>query len=248
MVGVRRRSARESAEEASVILVVVPSDPPTEPRAGRGAPPDDHTNSRRAAAIAGHRADEAGARLALAAADGNTAAAGLAALVRMGAVSGDDLARALTATAAGLRRRAAELAASAATTDSRLDALLTRALGDEDSLVVEAACFALGERRGGMDEARASDVVAQLSTVSAGHPDAHVREAAVAALGAMGDPGGLPAVLEALTDRPTIRRRAAVALAAFDDDGAEAALHRCLEDRDWQVRAVAETLLDLPPS
>ena len=248
MVGVRRRGARESAEEASVILVVVPSDPPTEPGVGRGAPPDDDTNSRRAAAIAGHRADEAGARLALGAADANTAAAGLAALVRMGAVSGDDLARALTASAAGLRRRAAELAASAATTDSRLDALLTLALGDKDSLVVEAACFALGERREGMAEAQVSDVVAQLSTVSAGNADAHVREAAVAALGAIGDPGGLPAVLAALTDRPPIRRRAAVALSAFDDDGAEAALHRCLEDRDWQVRAVAETLLDLPPS
>jgi len=75
-----------------------------------------------------------------------------------------------------------------------------------------------------------------------------VREAAVAALGAMGDPEGLPAVLGALGDRPAVRRRAAVALAAFDDERAEAALRRCLEDRDWQVRQVAETLLDRPPS
>jgi HEAT repeat protein len=248
MVRVRRRGARESAGEASVILVVVPSDPPTERAAQRRATPDEDSTRRRAGAIAGHRADEAGARLALGSPDGKTAAAGLAALVRMGAVSGDDLARALAAPATGLRRRAAELAASAAPADRRLDARLALALGDEDPLVVEAACFALGERHEGMDTAPVPDVVARLSAVSAGHADAYVREAAVAALGAMGDPGGLPAVLAALTDRPTVRRRAAVALAAFDDDEAEAALRRCLEDRDWQVRSVAETLLDLPPS
>jgi len=70
-------------------------------------------------------------------------------------------------------------------------------------------------------------------------------EAAVAALGAIGDPAGLPAVLAALDDKPAIRRRAAVALAAFDGPDTEAALRRCLEDRDWQVRQVAEDLLDV---
>jgi HEAT repeat protein len=53
----------------------------------------------------------------------------------------------------------------------------------------------------------------------------------------------LPAVIDALDDKPAIRRRAAVALAAFDGPAAEAALRRCLEDRDWQVRQVAEDLL-----
>jgi len=154
----------------------------------------------------------------------------------------------LAANAADLRRRAAELAASAAPGDPGLDAALVRAVGDEDPLVVEAACFALGERGAGMDAARLAGVVGQLSSVSAQHREPHVREAAVAALGALGDPGGLPAVLAALGDRPTIRRRAAVALAAFDDAEAEAGLRRCLEDRDWQVRSVAETLLDLPPT
>ena len=82
-----------------------------------------------------------------------------------------------------------------------------------------------------------------LASPESGHADPLCREAAVAALGAIGDPAGLPAVLAALEDKPAIRRRAAVALAAFDGPEVEAALRRCLEDRDWQVRQVAEDLL-----
>jgi len=66
----------------------------------------------------------------------------------------------------------------------------------------------------------------------------------VAALGAIGDPAGLPAVLAALGDKPTVRRRATVALAAFEGPEAESGLRRSLADRDWQVRQVAEILLD----
>ena len=65
----------------------------------------------------------------------------------------------------------------------------------------------------------------------------------MAALGAIGDPAGLSAVVAALEDKPAIRRRAAVALAAFEGPEVETALRRCLEDRDWQVRQVAEDLL-----
>jgi HEAT repeat protein len=43
-----------------------------------------------------------------------------------------------------------------------------------------------------------------------------------------------------------VRRRAAVALAAFAGPSVEAALRRCLDDRDWQVRQVAEDLLATP--
>jgi len=50
-------------------------------------------------------------------------------------------------------------------------------------------------------------------------------------------------VLAALDDKPAIRRRAAVALAAFEGPEVDAALKRCLDDRDWQVRQVAEDLL-----
>lgn len=80
-----------------------------------------------------------------------------------------------------------------------------------------------------------------------GHPDPLCREAAVASLGAIGDRAGLPAVLAALADKPAVRRRAATALAAFDGPEVDAALHRCLVDRDWQVRQVAEDLLAVDP-
>ena len=66
----------------------------------------------------------------------------------------------------------------------------------------------------------------------------------VAALGAIGDSRGLPAVLAALGDKPTVRRRATVALAGFDDPRVEPALRRSAEDRDWQVRQAADELID----
>jgi HEAT repeat protein len=69
-----------------------------------------------------------------------------------------------------------------------------------------------------------------------------VREAAVAALGAIGDPAGLAAVLAATRDRATVRRRAVLALAPFDGPGVDAALERARTDRDWQVRQAAEDL------
>ncbi len=105
--------------------------------------------------------------------------------------------------------------------------------------MVGAAWF-LGERRH-----RPS--VPALSALALGHADVRCREAAVAALGAIGDPAGLPAVLDAAReDRPTVRRRATVALAGFDDPGVEPALRAAAGDRDWQVRQAAEELLEAP--
>ena len=49
-----------------------------------------------------------------------------------------------------------------------------------------------------------------------GHHEVVVRETAVAALGSLGDPAGVGAVLAATTDVATVRRRAVLALAAFD--------------------------------
>ena len=69
------------------------------------------------------------------------------------------------------------------------------------------------------------------------------REAAVAALGALGHELGRESVLAGLGQRATIRRRAVLALAAFDGEGVEAALPRALDDRDWQGRQAAEDLL-----
>ena len=95
-------------------------------------------------------------------------------------------------------------------------------------------------------ERRARPAVTALATIATGHGDTRCREAAVAALGAIGDPAGLPAVLTALKDSPTVRRRATVALAGFDDPRVTPALRAACEDRDWQVRQAAGELLDEP--
>jgi HEAT repeat protein len=114
------------------------------------------------------------------------------------------------------------------------------ALGDHDALVVVSAAWFLAERRH-------RPAVPVLAEVARAHDDARCREAAVAALGAIGDPAGLQVVLDAArADRPTVRRRATVALAGFDDPRVEPALRAAAEDRDWQVRQAAEELLDDP--
>ncbi|GAC1478905.1 MAG: hypothetical protein NVS1B12_15720 [Acidimicrobiales bacterium] len=75
------------------------------------------------------------------------------------------------------------------------------------------------------------------------HDDPLARESAVAALGAIGDPAGLPAILLGCVDKPAVRRRAILALAPFSGPDVDAALNRALADRDWQVREAAELLL-----
>jgi HEAT repeat protein len=122
---------------------------------------------------------------------------------------------------------------------------LTAALGDPDWRVVESACFGLGEigTDAGADPAWDASVAA-LSSVARRHDDALCREAAVAALGAMGAPGGLPAILAGTEDKPAVRRRAVLALASFSGPEVDAALARASQDRDWQVRQAAEDLTD----
>ncbi len=113
-------------------------------------------------------------------------------------------------------------------------------LADEDPFVAETAAWALGEVAWtGRTRAR---VVAALAAAAGRHPDPLVRESAVAALGAIGDARGLPAILQACDDRPPIRRRAVLALAPFDGPEVDAALARALTDSDWQVRQAAEDL------
>ena len=71
-----------------------------------------------------------------------------------------------------------------------------------------------------------------------------VREAVAGALGAIGDPASLPALLAlARHDRPGVRRRAVVALSAFGDSEADAAQHAALKDRNRGVREVARWVL-----
>jgi HEAT repeat protein len=141
-----------------------------------------------------------------------------------------------------VRRRAAELGPEIAPRcdPQRIATMLVDTLGDVDATVIEAAAWALGEL--GVT-AVAAGAVAALSTTATTHDDPLAREAAVAALGALGDPQGLDAILRACTDKPAVRRRAVLALAPYDGDAVDAALAAALEDRDWQVRQAAEDLL-----
>jgi HEAT repeat protein len=196
---------------------------------------------RRRVAAAGHRGDEAAARRGLADADPSVQVAALGALARLGRLEVPDVVRALSGTEPGVRRRAVDAAPAVGGRGSRsvLPAALTATLDDGDPLVVVGAAWFLGERRH-------RPAVAALARTAATHDDMRCREAAVAALGAIGDPAGLPAVLGALDDKPTVRRRATVALAGFDDPAVEPALRRAAGDRDWQVRQAADELLDEP--
>lgn len=114
-------------------------------------------------------------------------------------------------------------------------------LDDPDAAVVEVAAWACGECL-----PAAAGTVPRLASLATRHTDPLVREAAVAALGAIGDPAGLSAVLEGCRDKPAIRRRAVLALAPFEGPDVDAALHAARTDRDWQVRQAAEDLLDDP--
>jgi HEAT repeat protein len=141
---------------------------------------------------------------------------------------------------AAVRRRAAELAPALgqpALAVVRLIALLR----DGDVTVVEAGAWALGELGG---DAVTGGAVDALVDVAQHHREPLGREAAVAALGALGDPRALDAILHACADRPPVRRRAVLALAAFDGPLVDAAIAAALEDRDWQVRQAAEDLVD----
>jgi HEAT repeat protein len=186
---------------------------------------------RRAVIVAGHRGDVALAIEHLHDADGSVRASALNALDRIGALTGDHIIEALGDHEPGVRRRATELAGGRPGID------LTMLLADVDATVVESAAWACGEQEDVSDEA----LTALIGLVTdAGDP--LVREAAAAALGAIGDERGLPAVLAACSDKPHVRRRAVLALAPFEGDEVEAAIDRALEDRDWQVRQAAEDL------
>jgi len=189
--------------------------------------------ARRVVTLAGHAGDEEAARAGLIEEAGGTRAAALGALARMGRLVQRDLVAALGDPAADVRRRACELSTRCPEVDLRAP------LADPEPLVVEAAAWAAGERC----DRSSVDAVAQVTT---NHPDPLCREAAVAALGAIGDERGLPAILAAQSDRPAVRRRAVIALAPFSGPAVDAALARARQDRDWQVRQAAEDLLEEP--
>ncbi len=158
-------------------------------------------------------------------------ASAVLALVRLGGVDDAVARQASSDRSARVRLAVAEVAATEAAVD--LGALLA----DADPSVVEMACWAAGERG-----PAAQPLVATLATIARHHGESLCREAAVAALGAIGSADGLDAILAAMSDRATVRRRAVLALAPYDGPEVAAALERALGDRDWQVRQAAEDL------
>ena len=192
---------------------------------------------RRQAALAGHRADEATARASLADAAAPVRAAALGALARMQRLTPADVILGLGDASPAVRRRACELSPAVGGRDG-VEEAVTAALADHDVLVVDAACYGLGELGSSAGPAAVRGLVA----TATGHREPLAREAAVAALGAIGHADGLPAILAATQDKPAVRRRAVLALAPFDGPEVEAALARARGDRDWQVRQAAEDL------
>ncbi len=188
--------------------------------------------TRRDVAIAGHTGDVDVATAGLTADLAEVRATALGALERLGCLETAQLEAALTDPDVAVRRRAAEVAA----THPGID--LVGALGDDDDRVVEVAAWSCGEHESNRDP-----VINRLLTLADGSDDPLVREAAVAALGAIGDERAVPTIIAACTDKPAVRRRAVLALSPFlGDPDVEATVDRALEDRDWQVRQAAEDL------
>lgn len=200
-------------------------------------PVDQVALRRRRAAIAGHRGDSATARSLLNDDDPTVRATALGAVARTGSLTSADLTDAVADPDPGVRRRAAELVAQLVGGSVAAEVPLLPLLSDPDPTVVEAAVWALGER-----EVPEVGSVAALAALATGAEDALVREAAVAALGSLGDEAGLPAILAATHDKATVRRRAVIALAPFEGPEVDEAYQRALTDRDWQVRQAAEDL------
>ncbi len=191
------------------------------------------TERHRAAVLAGATGDVTTARALLTDVEPRVRAAVLGALERAGALDDTTVRHALDDPDPIVRRRAIDLALP------RPGIELVALLDDPDDTVVEHAAWACGE------QPATDDVVERLSALAGGHRDALVREAAVAALGSLGDERGLPAILRGCRDKATVRRRAVLALAPFDGPEVRAALRTATGDRDWQVRQSAEDLASI---
>lgn len=159
-------------------------------------------------------------------------ATALQALADLGQLDDDVIHRANADPDAGVRRSLARVGSTTGAVP------LGPLLADDDPAVAEMAAWAAGERTD------TAPLVPQLCELATDHDDPLCREAAIAALGAIGDPRGVPAILAGTADKPAVRRRAVLALAPFLGDGPEVdeALQRALTDRDWQVRQAAEDL------
>lgn len=182
---------------------------------------------------AGFNNDAATARTGLGSDDPAYRSSALRALARIGDITTADLTAGLDDPDADVRRTAVEISAT------HNDVDVTRLLDDPDVFVAEMAAWCIGERTDVRD-----DEVDALIAATTRHGEALVREAAAAALGSLGDPRGLDAIIAACSDKPTVRRRAVLALAPFDDPRVDQVLRAALDDRDWQVRQNAEDMLN----
>ena len=193
--------------------------------------PDNLRALRRTVVALGYEQNESEARLFLRHEDSVVRELALGALHRMQSLTDADLKLALRDDARLVRRRAAELGALHPGVD------LAPLLADLEPVVVEMAVWAYGER-----EQVDDNTLQTIISLTTDHDDQLVREAGAAALGAIGDERGVPAILSACEDKPAVRRRAVLALAPFSGPKIEAAIDTALTDRDWQVRQSAEDL------
>lgn len=108
---------------------------------------------------------------------------------------------------------------------------------DEEPTVREAVATAYGE-------IGSSGSVEWLIDAATNDVDRHVQEAAVAALGAIGDPRVVDVLLEVIrSGPPQVRRRAIAAITVFDDERVEPAIRRAALDRNPGVREAAEMVV-----
>lgn len=203
--------------------------------------PGDAAARRTAVVVAGHNGDSITVRAHTADADTSVRSSAISALVRLGELQPDDLVAALDDS--GTARRAIELSVHHGLGVDSIDDRLRTFVEGTDADLAEVAVWALGERwqeRG--DEPGSDEVLGVVESAARRHDDALVREAAVAALGAIGARRSLAVIIDAFADKATVRRRAVIALAPFDGPEVEAALASARNDRDWQVRQAAEDL------
>jgi HEAT repeat protein len=170
----------------------------------------------------------------------------IAALARLGRATTTDLHLGVGDGSPAVRRRTVEAAIELhlrglGDPEAILELLVGRL--DDDALVSEVAAFGIGEfgPEPAVTAPAMDDAISRLEVMARGHDDPLCRESAVAALGAAHR--GKEAVLAALDDKATVRRRAVLALAPFSGSDVDAALERALVDRDRQVRQAAEDQL-----
>jgi HEAT repeat protein len=228
---------------------------PTPPTVGHMAsePPPIPSDERLNVIRAGHSGDADLARRCCSSEDPSVREAAYGALARLKQLDDETLVAALGDPTVRVCRRATELSSNAEPS-TQVDQELLRLLSGDEYTLAESAAWALGERHQSKEDdvddvddvdERTVDptILSALASAATGHADALVREAATAALGCIGAPSTLWAVVAACRDKATVRRRAVIALAAFDGPEVDAALLAAREDRDWQVRQAAEDLL-----